>query len=238
MRIFRQLVKEFAGPLVGSTVWVAANFEGDLMKSATLFGGTFFFLSWLTSQFFRVKKQSATEDALINIRSDIASLLGDLKVRTNDLLGHVTGGTSFCRVELGFNSGGNCDVGLIFHHGDFALHDINVQVCDLETLDQATAGGSISVDRAFTTFPNTQLLLPGQVQMVHANISIGKRSSYRFNIFVQARNGGLTQETRAVRLEGIWVRATRVTRHNQTQPCFEQIDDLYPRAVDGTVDWR
>lgn len=237
LKIFLQLVREFFVPLAGAFIWVSVNYDGDLMKSVTLFGGTFFFLSWLTSQFFRVKKQNATEASLLSIRTDIKELLVDLEKRTDSLIGHVTGGPSFCRFEFFFDAIGESKNVVIVHEGTYPLHDIGGRICDVDVLQALASKGATDLERSFTAIPLTALLLPNQVQITHLNLSIGSRTSYRFNVFIEARNGGCIQEIRGVKQGEQWVEAVRVRRYNEEAVCHERVDDLYPRDASGKVDW-
>ena len=236
MKMFKQLLKEFFLPLLGALLWVAFNYDGDLKLSMTLFGGTFFFLSWLTSQFFRVKKQTATETSLLNIRADIERLLGELQSKTDNLIGHVTGGQTFCRVEFGFNNEGRCQTVFLWPEGEHAVHDVHIRICNIELLQSLAAAG-LDTSASETHLPVTPLAYTGMVHLIPADFGIGTLDHYRFNIFVDAKNGSLVQLSRGIRKNGKWARAIQIRWIFDDNPVYVMIDDDFPRNVKGEVDW-
>ena len=64
MKIIKQILKEFWIPLLGSIIWTVINYYNseksvkDWTELVSIFAPAFFFLSWMTGQFFRVKKQT------------------------------------------------------------------------------------------------------------------------------------------------------------------------------------
>ena len=84
MKIFLQIIKEFWIPLAGSIIWTAINYYNseNEVKSLTeliaIFAPAFFFLSWMTGQFFRVKKQTGLSASLSNIETRFENLLDDI----------------------------------------------------------------------------------------------------------------------------------------------------------------
>ena len=77
MKIIRQLLKEFWLPLILGAAWTFFNLIDNPIDKWTakgtinIFGPTFFFMSWLVAQWYRVKKQQKVEDGLGKIQSDI-----------------------------------------------------------------------------------------------------------------------------------------------------------------------
>lgn len=80
MKVFRQLLREFWLPLILGITWTAYNladkpFDKWTLKAAlNVFGPTFFFVSWLAAQWYRVRKQQRVEDDLAKLREGIQAL--------------------------------------------------------------------------------------------------------------------------------------------------------------------
>lgn len=91
MNIFKQLLKEFWIPFLICVSWTAINFftsNGDIWnftKIINIAAPTFFFASWMTAQYFRVRKQEHVSSSLILIESRIEKALEKLTVQANDL---------------------------------------------------------------------------------------------------------------------------------------------------------
>jgi len=83
MRIFRQLIKEFWLPVMLAATWAVHNYiqsnDKKLAALINLFGGTFFFISWLTGQYFRVRKQAKSENSINNIENRTEEILSRLE---------------------------------------------------------------------------------------------------------------------------------------------------------------
>lgn len=103
MKIIRQLIKEFWFPLLGAIAWTIYALNGNdnveqtkqIKDYITIFGPSFFLISWLTGQFFRVKKQVNVESNLDSIESRVKELLVQLEEHSENLVGHLTGGDSY-----------------------------------------------------------------------------------------------------------------------------------------------
>lgn len=80
MKTLLQLLREFLLPLTFAIVWTIFNFVGqpdekqDIRYYLNVFGPTFFFVSWLVAQWFRVKKQQRVEDGITEIRRDVKAI--------------------------------------------------------------------------------------------------------------------------------------------------------------------
>lgn len=107
MNIALQILKEFWLPLCLSALWVAYNLFGgngeawDAKKVVNIFGPTFFFFSWLTGQFFRVKKQVKVENSLGSMEKRLERLFEELETKTRNMIDHVSGGNSFPWIQIG-----------------------------------------------------------------------------------------------------------------------------------------
>lgn len=80
MRIIAQLLREFWLPLLLAFGWTIFNFtdrpvtQWAVRDFINVFGPTFFFVSWLVAQWYRVRKQQRVEDGLLNIQQDVRSI--------------------------------------------------------------------------------------------------------------------------------------------------------------------
>lgn len=84
MKILWQLLKEFWLPLLLGIAWTLYNFvdkpiaQWDVRNTVNIFGPTFFFMSWLVAQWYRVKKQQNVEEGLTGIQADIRAMRSPL----------------------------------------------------------------------------------------------------------------------------------------------------------------
>jgi hypothetical protein len=91
MTTFRQLLKEFWFPALAAIAWSIANFNTskDQAWSWTSFiniaAPTFFFVSWLTSQYFRVKKQEHVASTLDKIETRVQSVMTEVEQQARGL---------------------------------------------------------------------------------------------------------------------------------------------------------
>ncbi len=80
MRALSQLFREFWLPLLLGIAWTAYNFvdrpftQWTVREFINVFGPTFFFISWLVAQWYRVRKQQRVEDGLSEIQRDVRAI--------------------------------------------------------------------------------------------------------------------------------------------------------------------
>jgi hypothetical protein len=80
----RQLLREFWLPLLVGAMWTAYNMaetpisEWSLRDGVNVFGPTFFFVSWLASQWYRVRKQQRVESDLATLQEGMQALQAPL----------------------------------------------------------------------------------------------------------------------------------------------------------------
>ena len=240
MKIARQIVKEFWMPLLIGIAWTAYNLseqatgQWSFRAFVNIFGPTFFFVSWLASQWYRVRKQQKVEEGLIGIEAHVKQMLGDLEDKTNDLVGHITGGDSVCYL-IGSpvlpDQLGNM---MLVHHGKHPLYNVNARLVDLELFDQYI--GNLTFENIKKTEIYRQFgdLIPDHASMVGGAIALGTANTRRFNIFFTARNGSFVQLLRFRKVNGSWLSATKVEK-GETR--FEQVQEGFPRNKFGQVDW-
>jgi hypothetical protein len=80
MRVLLQLIREFWLPLLLGIAWTAFNFidrpfrDWSVREVVNVLAPTFFFISWLVAQWYRVRKQQRVEDDLGRIQRDVRAL--------------------------------------------------------------------------------------------------------------------------------------------------------------------
>jgi hypothetical protein len=91
MNIIKQILKEFWLPFLGAVIWTAINYynsKNHEMSWTTVVNisvPSFFFVSWLTGQYFRVKKQTDVTNSLSTIENRINGILTDITKQSTDM---------------------------------------------------------------------------------------------------------------------------------------------------------
>lgn len=91
MHTFKQLLKEFWIPASVCVVWTAINFftsdttGWNFTKIVNIAAPTFFFASWMTAQYFRIRKQEHVSSSLGTIESRVENVLGKIESQANEL---------------------------------------------------------------------------------------------------------------------------------------------------------
>jgi hypothetical protein len=222
MNIARQLLKEFWLPVFIGLAWTAYNlFEQKadpwtLRTFINIFFPAFFFASWLVAQWYRVRKQQKVEGDLGGIESHIKQMLNSLDEKTNDLIGHITGGNSFCFLMGETGPSNKLERLTITNRGKHPLYNVTVRVIDLEDLNQ-----NIEKIRS-GAMPNTVLdglvgqLIPRHFTKLKGTLHLGDGEIRRFNVFFTALNGSFTQLLQFRKVNNSWLWATRVQRVKDT----------------------
>lgn len=240
MRILKQLLKEFWLPAIVATFWSLFNliYEGDghwsLVKIVNVFGPTFFLISWLTAQYFRVSRQARVEHNLTSIESKIVTLLDELEAKTNNLLGHLSGGDSFCYILLS-SLARNSNIGecIVIHQGTYPLYDITARIVDTDEMRKINQYTTENLQKC-EVYRKYGTLIAGHC--LNSEVwNLGEGSSRNFNIFWTARNGGFIQHLKFRRVGDRWFHATKVLRGSSL--IHEDIQPDYPRNENGEVDW-
>lgn len=242
MKMLKQIILEFWFPLTFAVLWTilrvlsapdaSTGWQQTVLNCIGTFAPAFFFLSFLSGQWFRVRKQLKVEGGLISVEQRITDLVGHMEMQAShlekqakDIVGYTTGGESYCRVMCAFDGTKSDSLVLIaIHCGEYPLTNIDIRVCDLDLLREGTA---LVNDRFFTI----DRLLPDTNSMF-GSFPMNGRDSRNFNIFMYAQNGRTVQEVRMVKDEAGWHHAQRVTRDYDT--LYEELPEGSPL---GTNPW-
>ncbi len=244
MKIFKQLIKEFWVPLLLSIAWVSYNIFGseasdewNTQKVVNVFGPTFFLLSWLTGQFFRVKKQTRVEDSFSTMEARFEELLTEIERKTNEMIGHISGGNSFPYFQIGMiDSTTNTGVLMAIHEGEHPLYDVTARIVDLQKFEQIKNNISLANMSYSDTNISVGNMIPSHASMVQ-QWKLENDLEQSYNVFFTARNGSFTQFIRLHKINGNWVSAIKVT-NRANEVLHEKIDDNYPRDANGNVCWE
>ncbi len=224
-----QLIKEFSIPLVVSIVWTAYVLWGKEVTVQSIganFGGAFFFVSWMTGQFFRVRKQAGVESSLSAVEERIHGITDRLERSTKELVGHITGGGGAIYIKVLMHSDGDTEW-MALHQGfePYTMYNVSVRI-----LDEELFASGAHQDNYFEIGDMSL----GTGRKVYST-NLGDGDFRRFFVYIIARNGHVTQNILFRRVNGDWVKASRV--ESPHRPVFIEVDDGFPRDIRGEVDW-
>lgn len=148
-------------------------------------------------------------------------------------LNAVTGGDSYCYLQLYFNGPA---VKFVFNQaGDHTIFDVTARIVNLDEFDIEKGNFTLESLAKTDTIIELGTMIAGFATM-EGQIPLGKIPQRGFNIFFTARNGGYSQLLRLAKTKEGWIQATRVERDGKV--LFEQIGNGYPLEENGKVDWK
>lgn len=225
MKIFKQLLKEFWLPFCAAAAWTAFSVWSDsfsLVKTISTFGPSFFLVSWVVGQFFRVRKQVGVESSLVNVEARLEKLASSLEVNVEKMVGHMNGGDSFCYVmPNGVQDGKR--MWFLRHCGDYPLYKLSVRITDIDQLGR-------NVEQ---TFSWDEFSVNGMHLLRSLDVSGADTQS--FNIFFHSRNGRVVQEVRFARVDGSEKWAYRLSRGYET--LIQILPEGFPLGEADKRDW-
>jgi hypothetical protein len=245
MNVIVQLSKEFWFPLIVAVGWVLFNIYGGnagqnkpwgFKEVVNIFGPSFFLASWITGQFFRVKKQVKVESSLSVMEDRLRELLTTLEQKTADLISHVSGGASFPWIQFGMlddNTGKGTL--MVVHQGEHPLYDVAARIVDLNKFELIKNHLTADNFRQADTTIEVGNIIPGHASMVGA-WKIEGLDRQNYNVFFTARNGRFTQLIRMMKIDGKWISATKVSNGSE-EIVHEQVSESFPRDAEGRVIW-
>lgn len=169
------------------------------------FGGAFFFASWMTGQFFRVRKQAGVESSLSMLESRVSHVVSQLETQTQELTSHMNGGNSFCAFSINLQ-GTDQSYWLAEIHGKYPMYNVSARVIDLDLYDETSSEPQREGAETYIEI--------GDLSLNSAHISklfeLGNSGSRRFNVFILAKNGVIVQNIKYKLVDGEWTWATKV----------------------------
>lgn len=236
MTTLKQLLREFWLPLLVAVGWTSYAVWGNplsLKTVITTFGPAFFLASWMTGQFFRVRKQESVQTGFSSLESRLESLVGQLETQAREITHYTTGGDSYCYFGIGVDDSNNISTWTVVHQGKYPLYGVTARIVDLAKFQTAIQGGNpFDSD----TIVHVGDIAPNQASM-KCSIDLGTGMSRDFNVFYSARNGFFTQIVRFRRINGKWCQATTVTATASADvQLFSRVDNAYPVDANGKPD--
>jgi hypothetical protein len=213
-----QAIREFWAPFILAAAWAWLDYRfisedrdvmAKMLKAIAAFSAAFFLFSFMWGQWNRIKKQKQTEASLERLDAKANSLLNDFATRTENLIGHITGGESYPLLlpwidpeEVAFS---------IRVEGEYPLNSLVIEVTDIDALPPQLRIGE-PPPKQQTEFVGA--LAPGAVlpQMFPFPLYGDLR---RFQVRSNALNGTVYQRFRFQRRSDHWAYATRIWKNNQ-----------------------
>lgn len=237
VRTVKQIFREFWLPFVVAFSWTTYILWGKALDTKgvlTAFGPSFFLASWMTGQFFRVRKQEHVQSGLASVETRLQNLIGELETQTREITHYTTGGDSFCYFGASIN--GNIANLAVVHEGKYPLYNVEARIVDLSKFDAAMTSGN-----PFAADTNIRIgdIAQNQAMFAHS-MDLGTGDFHDFNIFFTARNGFFNQLLRFRRVGGNWISATSVTSMALSaldkNPVLQRVPEGYPVDADGNPD--
>lgn len=254
MKVFLQILKEFSFPFMLAIIWTLFNLfdkikiNWSFKEFINIFGPSFFFASWIFSQWFRVRKQQTVETGLMGIETSIKRTLNELDNKTTDLVGHITGGDSACYFLCNIDNNNTLHLTAVVHIGKHTLYEAIATIVNLNVIKQRTEQTKELFMKNKFNFPDTTIdignIAPNYAKMIDAKISSNTslesvNKIYDLNVFFSARNGNFKQLIRYKKINNKWLCATKVEKEisGNTKTFYEKIDDNFPLNLSGEVEW-
>jgi len=165
----------------------------------------------------------------------------------NTIASSITGGDSFCFLEIAATGGPMIDNPqiLAMHQGKFPVYDVFFQIKDQDKVEAVIKSESAWKDGLIIEHLNENSIsfnvgtcTPGLVKMLR-RLSLGSGKERRFTVTITARNGLYNQSISCKRINGAWKIASKVTHLNGVNrvTLHERIDPGFPKNSIGQIDW-
>lgn len=155
----------------------------------------------------------AKSQTIIDKTEKIADLRRELAASSRESLQQITGGNSYCYLEVSFAKQSDKADLILLHKGRYPLYDLQLMVRDLGAFEELMKMGSPGMEailksQLFNTknvgeLPPNKVLLVGQLDLKGYEIK-------RYLIQIEARNGTFFQPLRLRKVNGDWKAATQV----------------------------
>lgn len=225
MKVIKQLFKEFFLPLLIAVSWTAYSLcmkEITLVAAVTIFGPAFFLASWLVGQFFRVKKQVGVEKSLSNVEGRLEKLADSLKSNVGILVGHLSGGDSFCYLRPNGTKSGKRQWQML-HCGQYPMHKFIMRLVDIAYLEK----------------PVEQLFKLDEISVGSGgnfvSLDVAGKEYQEINVFFESRSGSYYQEIRFATVSGVEIWAFRVGKDYET--LLQVLPENFPLSLSDKRDW-
>lgn len=197
--------------------------EKQLEEIASLKNQNDFLQSTIDSLNMKADQQVKT---IIELSKQNSELSIQLAKSTQNLNDNITGGNSFCEIQINPQT---IDSSIIYiiHHGSSTLFDVTFRITDLELFKKETNffhTGDLKSQFSFNIGnlnPNTAI----EVGTINRNMTGLKQ----FNIQIAARNGSFSQVLKLYKTETYWLKATVVKEFISRKVIYKKIDSDFPK---------
>jgi hypothetical protein len=226
LKIFRQLLKEFCIPFILSALWTAYATRGvpfDLAKVVSTFGPTFFLISWVVGQVFRVRKQVGVDTNFASVEARLALLASSLEKNVTTLIGNLNGGDSFCYLMPNAIRGLAAEDFVLRHCGDFPLYKLSFRIVDIGSLP---SGKMREIGFSYDELPANSF------NLIETSLLSGSRA---LNVFYHSRGGNFLQQIRFAEIDGQTCYAYNIVRDGVM--LVQYLPDGFPLEGDDESSW-
>ncbi|KHA70059.1 hypothetical protein NZ35_27515 [Pseudomonas chlororaphis] len=236
-RTAKQLCKEFWLPLIVATGWVAYNWVGQtfsIKEAITHFSGSFFFVSYMTGQFFRVRKQAGMEASVASLQQRLEKMINDFQEKSLWTINHITGGDSYCYAEPQLSRQSYLGIRWdVKNSGAFPMYNVTAKIDDLDSRIYLPSG---------QLFTRSEVMTLGDIPCDATRFfdwhHFGGEDMQHFTITLDSRNGRIIQDIRIKLIDGKRSVALRLTKDGEIPTVLKEvIPENFPRDVSGNFDW-
>lgn len=233
-----QLLKEFWFPFISACGWTALvlwDEPKDVKSIGSNFVTAFFFVSWMTGQIFRVRKQAGVEASFEHLQVRLGRMIDELNDKTIWTINHITGGDGYCHALPKYNWKSQYKMDWeVTNCGDYSMYEVTVTIDDL---DMKFRRPGFEAPGMFTLTASLGEIPTGASRMFEFG-SVGHEKSRSFTVIIDSRNGRVIQDVRFIRNAGSTDLAYRVTRDGEVLVVLEEyIPEHFPLGEDGKFDW-
>jgi hypothetical protein len=170
----------------------------------------------------KVEKQAQTIDKLRTENTELYTKLSDAN---KEIYNNLTGGDSYCKMQIGnINTANDLGTLVFLVEGKNPLNNLQARIVDLDNFNTKT----ITLADLSRSTINIGTLDPDKALMTQVTITLDKEKGIRLNIFFGANNGFTTQAIRMKFVNGKWTLAERITRDSDGKQLFFKIDKDFP----------
>lgn len=158
-------------------------------------------------------------------------LSNNIKEQSEIINSNITGGDSFCHLQLSYAGINNFNIVLV-NEGNFPMSKIQVRIVDLDELHATKIHTLESLTK--NTFNVDEL--SGKMAQIIGNLQLTPQTNeVNLNIFINAKNGNFIQLSRLRKFDNVWHFANRVKKGDQI--LLEKIDEKFPVKTPDEI-WK
>lgn len=180
----------------------------------------------LTKKADELRDKSEKQATIIdNLRQENTDLYTKLADANKEIYNNLTGGDSYCKMEIGnINSTNDLGYLVFFVEGKNPLNRIQARIVDLNHFNTQP----VSIAEINKNVIDIGTLDPDKALMTQVAIKLDKLNGVNLNIFFGANNGFSTQLIRMRYIDNKWVSAQKIKRDKDNQELYIKIDPEFP----------